>query len=302
VSCVTQYAYMTIQFNCPYCDALIAFPDRHAGKHARCLTCGQLFIIPSRDGEKPQKIEPKIQKAEPVPGFYWAALVDSWRLLVGPQNSTSLGFVIAAVCFKFFLGTGICCMNYISFVVVWGWLLGFYLNIIYETAYDIDNLPEIYLGTTITFIWYVIKPLAVFLFTMVVVQLPFIIALAILQSPDLAAEDSWRAEIILQALFAFGLFLFPAAILTMAVGRDFTLLRPDYVLTPIVRAFRPYLVVAGLLIAAGVLEMQTQQYTGQDVPAAAGHLLLNLAAQVVVIIAMRSIGLFYRHYSCYFAW
>jgi hypothetical protein len=193
-------------------------------------------------------------------------------------------------------------MNYISFVVVWGWLLGFYLNIIYETAYDIDNLPEIYLGTSITFIWYVIKPLAVFLFTMVVVQLPFIIALAILQSPDLAAEDSWRAEIILQVLFAFGLFLFPAAILTMAVGRDFTLLRPDYVLTPIVRAFRPYLVVAGLLIAAGVLEMQTQQYTGQDVPAAAGHLLLNLAAQVVVIIAMRSIGLFYRHYSCYFAW
>jgi hypothetical protein len=193
-------------------------------------------------------------------------------------------------------------MNYISFVVVWGWLLGFYLNIIYETAYDIDNLPEIYLGTSITFIWYVIKPLAVFLFTMVVVQLPFIIALAILQSPDLAAEDSWRAEIILQALFAFGLFLFPAAILTMAVGRDFTLLRPDYVLAPIVRAFRPYLVVAGLLIAAGIVESQTQQYTGQDVPAATGHLLLNLAAQVVVIIAMRSIGLFYRHYSCYFAW
>jgi ribosomal protein S27E len=64
---------MTIQFNCPYCDALIAFPDRHAGKHARCLTCGQLFIIPSSDGEKPQKIEPKIQKAEPVPGFYRAA-------------------------------------------------------------------------------------------------------------------------------------------------------------------------------------------------------------------------------------
>lgn len=193
-------------------------------------------------------------------------------------------------------------MNYISSVVVWGWLLGFYLNIIYETAYDIDNLPEIYLGTSITFIWYVIKPLAVFLFTMVVVQLPFIIALAILQRPDLAAEDSWRAEIILQVLFAFGLFLFPAAILTMAVGRDFTLLRPDYVLAPIVRAFRPYLVVAGLLIAAGVLEMQAQQYTGQDVPAAAGHLLLNLAAQVVVIIAMRSIGLFYRHYSCYFPW
>jgi hypothetical protein len=293
---------MTIQFNCPKCDALIAFTDKHAGKRARCLTCGELFIIPAKDGEKPQKIEPKIQKAEPVPGFYQAVLVDSWKLFVGPQNSTSLAFVVAAVCFKFFLGSGICCMNYISFVVVWGWLLGFYLNIIYETAYDIDNLPAIYFGTGINFIWYIVQPFLVFLFTIAVVEIPFIVALVILKSPDLAAQDTWLAEIVLQALFAFGLFLFPVAILTMAVGKDFTLLRPDYVLAPIVRTFRPYLVVAGLLIAAGVLERQTQQYTGQDVPAAAGHLLLNLAAQVVTIIAMRSIGLFYRHYSCYFAW
>jgi len=293
---------MTIQFNCPKCDALIAFADKHAGKRARCLTCGELFVIPAEDGEKPKKIEARIQKIEPVPGFYRAVLVDSWRLFIGPQNSTSLAFVIAAVCFRFFLGTGICCVNYISFAVVWGWLLGFYLNIIYETAYDIDNLPAIYLGTSITFMWYIVQPFLVFLFTLAVVEIPFIVALGILKSPDIAAHQTWRAEIVLEALLAFGLFLFPVAILTMVVGKDFTLLRPDYVFAPIVRAFRPYLVVAGLLIAASVLEMQTQQYVGQDVAAAARHLMLNLAVQVVAIIAMRSIGLFYRHYSCYFAW
>jgi len=150
--------------------------------------------------------------------------------------------------------------------------------------------------------WYIIQPFLVFLFTLAVVEMPFIVALGILKSPDVAAYQTWQAEIVLEALLAFGLFLFPVAILTMAVGKDFTLLRPDYVLAPIVRAFRPYLVVAGLLIAVGVLEMQTQQYTGQDVVAAAGHLMLNLVVQVVAIIAMRSIGLFYRHYSCYFAW
>jgi len=299
---ITQYGYMTIQFNCPNCSSLIAFSDKNAGKRARCLTCGQLFIIPAKDGEKPKKIEPKIQKAEPVPGFYRAVLVDSWRLFIGPQNSTSLAFVIAAVCFKFFLGKGICCVNYISFVVVWGWLLGFYLNIIYETAYDIDSLPQIYLGTSITFLWYIIKPLLVFLLTMAAVELPFIIALVILKSPGLAAEDTLLAEIVLQALFVFGLFLFPVAILTIAVGQDFTLLRPDYLFAPVVRAFRPYLVTAGLLVAASILESQTQQYAGQDVPVAAGHLMLNLAVQAVAIIAMRSIGLFYRHYGCYFAW
>jgi ribosomal protein S27E len=293
---------MTIQFNCPNCDALIAFPDKHARKRARCLTCGQIFIIPAKDGEKPKRIEPEIQKEEPVPGFYRALFIDSWKLFVGPENSTSLAFVVAAVCFRFFLGAGICCVNYISFVVVWGWLLGFYLNIVYETAYDIDNLPEIYLGTSITFLLYIIKPLLIFLFAMAVVQVPFIVAFVILRSPDLAAQDSWRAEIVLHALLALGLFLFPVAVLTMAVGKDFTLLRPDYLLAPIVRAFKPYLAVGGLLIAAGVLEMQTQQYVGQNFLAASGHLMLNLAVQVVAIMAMRSIGLFYRHYSCYFAW
>jgi hypothetical protein len=32
-----------------------------------------------------------------------------------------------------------------------------------------------------------------------------------------------------------------------------------------------------------------------------GNLAVNLAVQVVAIIAMRSIGLFYRHYDCYFS-
>ena len=31
------------------------------------------------------------------------------------------------------------------------------------------------------------------------------------------------------------------------------------------------------------------------------NLAVNLAVQVVAIIAMRSIGLFYRHYACYFS-
>jgi len=29
---------------------------------------------------------------------------------------------------------------------------------------------------------------------------------------------------------------------------------------------------------------------------------MNLGLQVVAIIAMRAIGLFYRHYTCYFQW
>ena len=60
--------------------------------------------------------------------------------------------------------------------------------------------------------------------------------------------------------------------------------------------------VSHVLAAAAALETQTTQYSGAAFVVTAGHLILNLAVQVIAILAMRSIGLFYRHYSCHFAW
>ena len=297
---------MTIKFYCPNCDALIAFDSKHTGKRARCTTCGQVFIIPQKDNEKAQKVEPEIEKSEPVPGFYHAVFIDSCKLFFNPQNATSLVFVIAVVCFRFFLAKAVCCMNYISFVVIWGWLLSFYLNIIYETTFEIDKLPEIYLGTSITFLWYIIKPFSIFLYTMFIVQLPFIIALALLKDKGLTYENMWQARtgfhLLLQTLFIFGLFLFPMAILTTAAGKDLALLRPDYILASIFRAFIPYLTVVALLLAASLLETRAKQFEGAAFAITAGNLALNIAVQIIAIIAMRSIGLFYRHYSCHLPW
>jgi len=297
---------MTIKFYCPNCDALIAFDSKHTGKRARCTTCGQVFIIPQKDNEKAQKVEPEIEKSEPVPGFYHAVFIDNCKLFFNPQNATSLVFVIAVVCFRFFLAKAVCCMNYISFVVIWGWLLSFYLNIIYETTFEIDKLPEIYLGTSITFLWYIIKPFSIFLYTMFIVQLPFIIALALLKDKGLTYENMWQARtgfhLLLQTLFIFGLFLFPMAILTTAAGKDLALLRPDYILASIFRAFIPYLTVVALLLAASLLETRAKQFEGAAFAITAGNLALNIAVQIIAIIAMRSIGLFYRHYSCHLPW
>jgi hypothetical protein len=296
---------MTIRFNCPSCDSLIAFADKNCGKRARCLNCGQLFIIPSKDDEKPQKVEPKIEKGEPLAGFYRAVFIDNWKLFINLENATSLVFVIAVVCFKFFLAQ-VFCLGYISLIIVWGWLLGFYLNIIYEAAAEIDKLPDICLGTGVTFVWYVIQPFLTFFFTMFVAQLPFIIALMLLQDKGITYGNIWAGHtgyyLLLQALFVFGLFLFPMAILTMAVGKDITLLRPDYFLIPVRKAFIPYLVVVFLLAVFAILEMHTTQFSCASIAETAQDLALNLSVQVVAIIAMRSIGLFYRHYSCHFPW
>jgi hypothetical protein len=310
---------MTIKFYCPNCDTIIAFDSKHTGKRARCLTCGQIFIIPQKNDETPKKIKAEPEyKGEPVPGFYHAVFIDSWKLFFDPQNVTSLAFVVAVVCFKFFLAKTFC-INYILFVVVyyillvvvWGWLLAFYLNIIYETAFEIDQLPQIqlaasdFLGAT-ALVWHIIKPFLIFLYTMFIVQLPFIIALALLEDKGLTYENMWQARtglhLLLQALSVFGLFLFPMAILTTAVGKDLTLLRPDYIVVPILKAFIPYLTVVALLVAASLLQTRIKQFEDPTFAITAANLALNLAVQLIAIIAMRSIGLFFRHYSCRFRW
>jgi len=296
---------MTIQFFCPNCNEIIGFADKHSGKRARCTNCGQLFIIPTENYKKPKKVELPKEKGEPMPGFYRAVFVNNWKLFFDSENVTSLVFVIAAVCFKFFSSRS-CCCGFVTNYVVWGWLLGFYLNIIYETAFEIEKLPEIYLGTSITFVWYIIKPLFLFSITMAVVQLPFIITLILLKDEGLTFENFWQEHtgfyLLSQGLLLSGLFLFPIAILTTAIGKDITMFRPDYFLAPVFKAFVPYVVTVVLLIAAALLETQTTQYTGSGLLTTAGHLAMNFAVQIVAIIAMRSIGLFYRHYNCHLAW
>ena len=293
---------MTIQFFCPNCNEIIGFPDKHAGKRARCTSCGQLFIIPSENYKKTKKVELPKEKGEPIPGFYRAVFVDNWKLFFDSENVTSLVFVIAIVCFKFFTAGSPCCA-FVTHYAIWGWLLGFYLNIIYETAFEIDKLPEIYLGTSITFMWYIIKPFFLFFCTMAVVQLPFIIVLVLRKDEGITFENVRQAEFgLLHVLFILGLLLFPIAILTTAIGKDFTLFRPDYLLRPVFKAFLPYLVTVLLLIAAALLETRTTQYTGSGLLRTAGHLAMNFAVQLIAIIAMRSIGLFYRHYNCHFKW
>jgi len=298
---------MTIKFNCPKCGALIAFPAKYAGTRAKCLTCRQRFIIPANEFEKIQVIKPEREKAvAPLPGFYRAVFHDSWKLFVNPQNVTQLTFVVAVVCFKFFLAKGFCCMNYISAVMIWGWLIGFYMDVIDETASDNDTLPEIYLGVAATFFWRVISPFFVFFYTMFLVQVPLIVALALLRGQGVTFWNIWKEtagyNLLLQMLAISGLFVFPAAILTTAVGKDLTLLRPDYLLRPIIRGFVPYIVVVALLVAGSFLVIGVTGYTGADTLTTTRDLGLNIAGQVVAIIAMRSIGLFYRHYSCYFKW
>ncbi|NLH41589.1 MAG: hypothetical protein GX448_07090 [Planctomycetes bacterium] len=298
---------MTIEFNCPHCGALIAFDGKHAGKRAKCLSCQQRFFIPAESFQKAKKDAPEPEpKADPIPGFYRAVFLDTWKVLFNPRNVTPLAFVVAVVCFRFFLA-GACCLNFISSFIIWGWLFGFYLNVISHTAIDDDELPEIELGTSITFLLYVLGPMFTFLYTLFLVELPFILALSLTRDSGVTFETLFTGATLLhrllQVLLVGGLLLFPAAILTTAVGGTFSLLRPDYLLAPLPRALFPYLTAGALLTAACIIETRTTQYEPGAPPASTVLALgVNLLVQVVAIFAMRAIGLFYRHYGCYFKW
>jgi hypothetical protein len=302
---------MTIRFNCPSCNELIAFADKHSGKRAHCANCGQQFTIPSEDKGKTKKIKSPKEIAEPLPGFYRAVFVDSRRLFTKEENVTGLVFIATAVCLKFFMAG----KNYILtipgrayvfdipipighvlHIAAWGFLFWYYMEIIYSTAFEQEKLPDVIVGGMSGLFWRIVKSVYIFIIMLLVVELPYLAT---------ALISSWmdaEMPVLLYSLMFAGLFLFPVAILTVAVGKDLMMLRPDYLLIPIFKAFKPYLVTAMPLGAAVVLQMYAKQYSGQSFAVATGYLLLNLAVQVIALVAMRSIGLFFRHYSCLLPW
>jgi hypothetical protein len=297
---------MTIEFNCPRCGALIAFDSKHSGKQAKCLTCGQKLLIPEASFQKPKKVSAEPEpKGEPVPGFYRAAFLDGWKLFFRPQNVTPLAFVVALVSFKFFLAQS-CCLQYLTPVIVWGLLFGFYLSVITEAAIGGDELPEVEVGDSITFLWHVIAPLLTFFCTLFLVEMPLFVGLWLASDTGVTLENMGRGttpiHVALQFLGILGIFLFPSAILATGVGRSFALLRPDYLSAPIFHAFWPYVTTLPLLAAVWFVQSQTRGFTPGPSLAVAKDIALNLAVQAVALVAMRSIGLFYRHYSCYFRW
>jgi len=304
---------MTIEFNCPNCKAVIAFADKHGGKRAHCTSCQQRFIIPFKSHDKAKKVKPPkdTAKAEPIPGFYRALFLESWKLFTHPSNAAGLIFILTVVVFKFFTANQNFSLHiqgeWLSFDfyiplgwasrgAAWGCLFWFYSEVIYSTGFDQDELPEVTIGGFYAFIWKIVKSVYELFVIVLVAGLPYFLAFLILRQRHV------ELPALLYPLLFGGLFLLPMCILTVAVGRDLTMLRPDYLLIPIRRAFTPYFVTAVILGGTLISQVLTSQYEGQSPTTATVYLSLNVLVQAFVLIAMRSIGLFYRHYSCHFIW
>jgi hypothetical protein len=302
---------MTIQFNCPKCNEVIGFDDKHKGKSAHCTNCNQHFIIPSKSFETARKVKlPKNEIAVPVPGFYLAVFVDTWKLFRSQHNIAVLLFIALIVFLKFLVSNENWSFSIRSFDlfipvgwalwgVSWGLLFWYYMETICSTAYDEDQLPEVALSGQFLiyeFYWKIVSSLYTIFAILLVLGAPYLITALIFRTFGI------EQPVILYIILFAGLLLSPMAILNMSVGRDLMLLRPDYLLIPVFRAFWPFVVTALFLGCAIFVETLADQYSGQPPALAARHLGLNLLAQFILFFAMRSIGLFARHYSCYFPW
>ncbi len=283
---------MTITFQCPHCGNLCAFQIKYAGRGARCTKCRQRFIIPSEDNARPEKVfeEP----GTPISGFYRSV------------------FIIAVVAFKFFIAhlnysfvVGRFAMNvpvdWITIIICWGCLFWFYMEVVESAALGGDELPDIEMGEGLVCIATIIKSVYLFIVSLVLAEIPFLAVITILRE-NFGIDWAWLHHVLLLA----GFFFFPMILLTISSADQLWMVfRPDYIVVPIYKAFRPYLACAGLVGIAVLMQLATIEYGALEHARwwiVAAHLLFNILAVIVAVLAMRSVGLFYRHYSCYFGW
>jgi hypothetical protein len=183
-------------------------------------------------------------------------------------------------------------------LTVWGCLFWYYLEIISAVVLDQDELPELDIDGCAEFFGNALKSVFVFVMALLIVMLPTVLFLSL----GAGASGS-----ILANLLAFiGLFFFPMIILTVGVNQNMDMMwRVDTMIKPVVRAFWPYLFTVLLLLLVWYLQFKTSIWN--DIKPASYlkmslHICAQMGIQILTIVAMRSMGLFYRHYACFFSW
>lgn len=112
---------------------------------------------------------------------------------------------------------------------------------------------------------------------------------------------------------ALGVFFWPSTILTIAVGDSLGAIRPVLIVRTVVGAFLPYLAIWAMLLAAislfvapiagitaGLLD--NTRLAGLLGGGWTTYVIASVLAGYLMIVIMRIIGLYYRHFKSDFAW
>ncbi len=302
-------SFSEVVYNCP-CGARIRFSASVAGRKARCRTCSHVFTVPAVHAARfePPPVVIEIEPDEddlafrpPAPeNRFWSDLAYSFVFFVFEGNLiTLLGIAFThflLTCSSWLPGFGLLgCFFLMAELILAGWLCAFYLATALHAAAGEDGLPDSWSSDRLELVWMLFQ----FVGTVLVAMLPWIVLRCLRSYGGWAIPDN--------ALTAAGIaaiVIWPAVVLTLAIGRSLGGLWPHIVLRiplagPIAYA-AICLTVTAALVLTGDLDFF---YAVSPIRFLAG---LNPWAQSAIgavltayaaIVSMRAIGLYYHHYK-----
>jgi hypothetical protein len=297
---------MTITCTCPKCDRFCGFKDAHAGRRVRCLACNSHFIVPDHDGQTARLLKPEPEA--PLPGFYRAALVDNFKVFIQKESLFGIILCIALTCFHFFVGDEDYSFTLGRFrpplMIGWlvtfccaGYLLWYFMETINTTTVGNDFLPEISIGGGFDFIGESAKSIYLFIAAFAIAVIPGAGLAALLEK--LGASYSWLNVIIIM----LSLSMLPMILCMLGSGvAPWKVFRYDLIIRIITKTFRPYVLSAVITFIALLAVCFTVGFFATNPnlnrPGVPVMLALRLTAVFMMLFAMRTIGLYGRHY-CY---
>jgi hypothetical protein len=235
---------------------------------------------------------------------FWTELLQSFVFFLDAGSAVTFMIIVLINLSTIPLGY-IPRFGFLYMILVSGYMCTFYMAVIKEVASGEDELPNVWVDNITDDL-----VLSIFRFggTWAWVLMPAL-AYAIISY----ANAGTIHMPVFYVLAIIGLFFWPVVILGVAIGGSFNGLWPHTVIHTALIAPLPYLALCGvLLVAAGITclpFMDAYNKAISDLSTRANQSFVWVATVInaglssyAAIIAMRAIGLYYRHYKKKFSW
>ncbi len=230
-------------------------------------------------------------------GRFTRDLLGSFALLLEPGNVITL-LIIAFLYLWMDLLAYSRTLGLIGMGLVGGYLCAYYLSVIAETAGGEDDLPSVKVTNAVDDI---LLPLFQVMVTLLLVMAP-----ALLVDIGSRIFDWEVSSTTYHALMIMGAFFWPAMVLIVAIGGSLRGLWPHTIIRTALAAPLAYLLLWIFLLLPWLLEWVT--YSDLIPPATNARAAFGLSiagalwSAVTLTLAMRAIGLYYRHFKHRFPW
>ncbi len=301
---------MAITFNCPTCGRFCGVPEHFVGRRARCTHCDCRFIVPAESGKPAQPV--KIVAAAPPGGFFQAIIFDNIKAIFHTLSLPGVALCFAMAGFQYFVGNtdysvmmpgfGLFLpLGWITQLITLGCTCYYLLDIIGTTYLEVDVLPDIEIGYGFAFFGDVLRSLYLVL---VAVVLAFMPALAIG-----SMMESWHINNTCLKVLIFFASSWLLAIWMAMFGMElpaWSIYRIDLIVRTIVKTWKPYLLTAFITMVAFGCWVPSLWLFHASAELVSWKTALQLGGRMasvfLMLVSMRTIGLYCRYYASAAPW